>query len=182
MSKRPQRPEHRHPSNCLSRTGKRTVRQSYSAGGVAYRPTETADSDSDAKGDSDDSYAGGVQVALIATAKGSRWQLPKGRLEPGEEAMQAAVREVEEETGLQTVAEVFLRSIEYSYTDTYRRIVPETVYKRVDFYLLRVVGGELSDLSFEVDGVIWTTPEDALNRLTFAGERACVRQALEHWT
>ncbi|MFZ1752869.1 MAG: NUDIX domain-containing protein, partial [Caldilineaceae bacterium] len=123
-----------------------------------------------------------VEVALIATAGGNRWQLPKGRLEPGEGAVEAAIREVEEETGLRTVVEIFLRTVEYSYTDTYRREVPETVHKRVDFYLLRVVGGELSDLSFEVDGVIWTTPEDALNRLTFAGERACVRQALEHWT
>jgi len=125
---------------------------------------------------------GRVQVALIATAQGSRWQLPKGRLEPGEEAVQAAIREVEEETGLQTVVEIFLHSVEYSYTDTYRRIVPETVHKRVDFYLLRVVGGELSALSFEVDNVIWTTPEEALERLTFAGERECLRQALEHWT
>ncbi len=150
---------------------KTTVRQSYSAGGVAYRLAEAGDE-----------CPSGVQVALIATAQGRRWQLPKGRLEPGEEAVQAAIREVEEETGLQTVVEIFLHSVEYSYTDTYRRIVPETVHKRVDFYLLRVVGGELSALSFEVDNVIWTTPEEALERLTFAGERECVRQALEHWT
>lgn len=165
------RPGRRQPLHWPSRPVKRTVRRSYSAGGVAYRPAQVGDD-----------CAGGVQVALIATARGSRWQLPKGRLEPGEEAVQAAVREVEEETGLRTVVEMFLHSVEYSYTDTYRRIVPETVHKRVDFYLLRVVGGELSDLSFEVDGVIWTTPEDALHRLTFAGERECVRQALEHWT
>ena len=171
MNQPPLRAGRRQPISWPSRPGPRTFRQSYSAGGVAYRLVEIGDSS-----------AGGVQVALIATARGSRWQLPKGRLEPGEEAVQAAIREVEEETGLQTVVEMFLHSVEYSYTDTYRRVVPETVYKRVDFYLLRVVGGELSDLSFEVDGVIWTTPEDALRRLTFAGERECVRQALEHWT
>ena len=171
MNQPPLRAGRRQPISWPSRPGPRTFRQSYSAGGVAYRLVEIGDSS-----------AGGVQVALIATARGSRWQLPKGRLEPGEEAVQAAIREVEEETGLQTVVEMFLHSVEYSYTDTYRRVVPETVHKRVDFYLLRVVGGELSDLSFEVDGVIWTTPEDALRRLTFAGERECVRQALEHWT
>jgi len=162
--------EHRQPRTPFTGPGRRTVRQSYSAGGVAFRLVEITQD-----------CAGGVQVALIATAGGHRWQLPKGRLEPGEEAVQAAIREVEEETGLRTVVELFLRTVAYSYTDTYKREVPETVYKRVDFYLLRVVGGELSDLSFEVDGVIWTTPEDALDRLTFDGERECVRQALGYF-
>lgn len=171
MSQNPHQPGRGNPLRRFIRPGKRTVRQSYSAGGVAYRLAVRGDG-----------QAAVVQVALIATARGSRWQLPKGRLEPGEEAVQAAIREVEEETGLRTVVEVFLRTVEYSYTDTYRRVVPETVHKRVDFYLLRVVGGELSDLSIEVDGVIWTSPEDALDRLTFAGERECVRQALEYWT
>jgi 8-oxo-dGTP pyrophosphatase MutT (NUDIX family) len=158
-------PERRPAPRIIKRPVKRTVRRSYSAGGVPFRPG-----------------AEGMQVALIATAGGNRWQLPKGRLEPGEGAVEAAIREVEEETGLRTVVELFLRTVEYSYTDTYRREIPETVHKRVDFYLLRVVGGELSDLSFEVDGVLWASPEEALNRLTFSGERECVRQALEHWT
>ncbi len=164
-------PQHNPPTGFSTRPGKRTVRWSYSAGGVAFRLVELGENSGHA-----------IEVALIATAGGTRWQLPKGRLEAGEEAVQAAIREVEEETGLRTVEEIFLRTIEYSYTDTYRRTVPETVHKRVDFYLLRVVGGALSDLSYEVDDVIWTTPEDALHRLSFAGERACVRQALEHWT
>ena len=159
------------PPRIVKRPARPTVRESYSAGGVPFRRAEISDA-----------CAGGVQVALIATAGGRRWQLPKGMLEPGEEAVQAAIREVEEETGLRTVVEVFLRTVEYSYTDTYRREIPETVHKRVDFYLLRVVGGELSDLSFEVDGVVWATPEEALRKLTFSGERECVRQALEHWT
>lgn len=165
MNQTPLLPERRPAPRIIKRPAKRTVRRSYSAGGVPFRPG-----------------AEGIQVALIATAGGHRWQLPKGRLEPGEGAVQAAIREVEEETGLRTVVELFLRTVEYSYTDTYRREIPETVYKRVDFYLLRVVGGELSDLSFEVDGVLWASPEEALKRLTFSGERECVRQALEHWT
>jgi len=166
----PDNPDRRQPARRPTHPRKRTVRQTHSAGGVAYRRQIT-----------DAGRACNVQVALIATANGRRWQLPKGRLEPGEKAVQAAIREVEEETGLQTVVETFLRSVEYSYTDTYRRIIPETVHKRVDFYLLRVVGGTLSDQSFEVTGVVWTTPQEALRRLTFAGERACVRQAIEYW-
>jgi hypothetical protein len=70
-----------------------------------------------------------------------------------------------------------LRTIDYWYWDTYRKDVPELVHKTVDFYLLRVVGGELSDASYEVDAVGWFTFDQAEAMLTFPGERAVVQQA-----
>jgi diadenosine hexaphosphate hydrolase (ATP-forming) len=141
----------------------RPVREDHSAGGVAYRRTET----------------GQLELALIATHGGSRWQLPKGSVEPGEVAQETAIREVEEEAGLTTAYEHFLKTIDYWYWDTYRKTTPELVHKRVDFFLLRVVGGELSDSSYEVDGVGWFSPEQALAVLTFAGEQEVVRLALD---
>jgi 8-oxo-dGTP pyrophosphatase MutT (NUDIX family) len=138
-------------------------RQDHSAGGVAYRRVD----------------GGGLEIALIATHKGERWQLPKGTVEPGESAQVAAVREVEEEAGLQTEAEAFLKTVDYWYWDTYRKVAPERVHKQVDFFLLRVTGGELSDASFEVDSVGWFTPEQAIAMLTFAGEKEVVRLAVE---
>jgi 8-oxo-dGTP pyrophosphatase MutT (NUDIX family) len=123
-----------------------------------------------------------IQVALIATSGGRRWQLPKGRLEADEEPITAAIREVQEETGLLTVYEAFLKTIEYHYVDTYSRYIPELVIKRVDFYLLQVVGGELSDQSFEVDDVAWFTPAEALALLTFPSEQECIQLAQEYWT
>jgi len=137
-------------------------REDHSAGGVAFRPGEQ-----------------GYDVALIATRGGTRWQLPKGTCEAGETAEQTALREVAEEVGLQTVCEGFLQAIEYWYWDTYRKETPELVHKRVDFFLLRVVGGELSDTSVEVDSTAWFTPADALTVLTFPGEREVVQAALE---
>lgn len=112
-----------------------------------------------------------IEVALIATRGGRRWQLPKGSREAGESPLQTAIREVHEEVGLRTTDEGFLKSIDYWYWDTYRKVVPELVHKSVDFYLLRVVGGALSDSSYEVDAVGWFTIEHALSILTFAGER-----------
>lgn len=148
--------------------GKYTVRHSHSAGGVAYR-TQGENSQR------------ALEIALIATGRvRRRWQLPKGRLYPAEDSLAAALREVEEETGLTTEFEAFLKTVKYQYLDTYARAVPERVYKKVDFYLLRVTGGELSDASSEVQGVDWATPEDALARLAFPGERECIRLAVEH--
>ena len=157
---------------------KRTTRHSHSAGGVAYQIAPDNGNGASGNGASGN---GAIQIALIATNQGDRWQLPKGRLEPGEEPLQAAIREVLEETGLITEHEAFLKTIEYRYVDTYSRVVPELVIKRVDFYLLRVVGGNLNSNSYEVDDVAWRTPMEALAQLTFISEQECVRLAQEHW-
>jgi 8-oxo-dGTP pyrophosphatase MutT (NUDIX family) len=145
----------------IQRTWRRR-RNDYSAGGVAYRRA------------GDD-----VEIALIATRSGTRWQLPKGTCESGETSEQTALREVAEEVGLTTSCEAFLQSIDYWYWDTYRKETPELVHKRVDFYLLRVTGGELTDNSIEVDSTAWFRLNDALDVLTFLGERDVVRAAAD---
>ena len=141
----------------------RRQRTDHSAGGVAYR-----------WGDN-----GEAEVALIATRHGTRWQLPKGACEPGETPVAAAVREVREEVGLDTTAETFLHTIDYWYWDTYRKAPPELVHKRVDFYLLRVVGGVLSDSSVEIDSSAWFDATQAIAVLTFAAEQRTMQLALE---
>jgi 8-oxo-dGTP pyrophosphatase MutT (NUDIX family) len=146
----------------VKRTWRRR-REDFSAGGVAYRRN-----------------GGDWEIALIATRSGTRWQLPKGTCESGESSEQTALREVAEEVGLLTICECFLQAIEYWYWDTYRKETPELVHKRVDFFLLRVVGGELNDNSIEVDGTAWFRIQEALDVLTFLGERAVV-QAARDW-
>jgi len=153
------------------RTWRRT-RQDRSAGGVAYAfvpPTSPVTPDG----------ASTLQVALIATHNSKRWQLPKGSREPGESSIETAIREVEEETGLLTEHKAFLQTIDYWYWDTYQKEVPELVHKLVDFYLLRVIGGELNDSSYEVDDVQWFTTEAALRVMTFTGEKAVLEQAIQ---
>lgn len=150
-----------HISEEVKRTWKRS-RLDISSGGVAYRRE-----------------SGEFEIALIATRGGTRWQLPKGSRETGETSLETAIREVAEEVGLTTDSDCFLRTIDFWYWDTYRKEVPELVHKRVDFFLLRVVDGVISDASHEVDGVAWFTLEQALQVLTFGGERGVVRQAQE---
>ncbi len=140
----------------------RPARADFSAGGVVYRRA----------------VDGSLDLALIATHGTARWQLPKGSREVGETALQTALREVEEEVGLQTASEAYLQQIDYWYWDTYRKEPAELVHKHVDFFLLRAVSGELSDASYEVDAVGWFTPAQALAQLTFGSERSVVERAL----
>ena len=78
------------------------------------------------------------------------WSLPKGHIEAGETAEQTAVREVAEETGIDGVVVAELGSIDYWFVTEGRR-----VHKTVHHYLMRAVGGELSDADVEVTQVAW---------------------------
>jgi 8-oxo-dGTP pyrophosphatase MutT (NUDIX family) len=161
------------------------VRHDTSAGGVAYRRVAVTEGGATVTGATVTSATetnageGGteIEVALIATRGGRRWQLPKGSREVNESSLQTAMREVHEEVGLLTADEGFLKSIDYWYWDTYRKDVPELVHKQVDFYLLRVVGGVLNDSSYEVDAVGWFTLDRARHALTFVGEREVLEMA-----
>ena len=94
------------------------------------------------------------------------WSLPKGHIESGETAEQTAMREVEEETGIQGTVLAALGSIDYWFVTEGRR-----VHKTVHHYLMRSVGGELSDADVEVTEVAWVPLHELQSRLAYADER-----------
>ncbi|MBC3194542.1 NUDIX hydrolase [Pseudonocardia sp. C8] len=100
------------------------------------------------------------------------WSLPKGHIEAGETAEQAAVREVEEETGI--IGEVLapLGTIDFWFVAEDRR-----VHKTVHHYLMRALGGELSDADVEVAEVAWVPLGELESRLAYADERRLIRHA-----
>jgi 8-oxo-dGTP pyrophosphatase MutT (NUDIX family) len=102
------------------------------------------------------------------------WSLPKGHIEAGETAEQAAVREVEEETGIIASVRAPLGSIDYWFVAEDRRI-----HKTVHHYLLSALGGELSDADVEVTEVAWVPLAELDGRLAYADERRLVRRAAE---
>jgi 8-oxo-dGTP pyrophosphatase MutT (NUDIX family) len=117
----------------------------------------------------------GQEILLISTQSGRRWQLPKGHLESGETPLQAAVREVREETGVtgQIVAE--LPGVEYWYVE---KGASRRIHKRVDYYLLHYVSGDAADFDpQEVSGASWFSWDEGIARISFDNERRVLEQA-----
>ncbi len=102
------------------------------------------------------------------------WSLPKGHIELGETAEQTAIREVAEETGIQGSVLAALGSIDYWFVTEGRR-----VHKTVHHYLMRFLGGELSDEDVEVSEVAWVPLKELPSRLAYADERKLAEVADE---
>ena len=102
------------------------------------------------------------------------WSLPKGHVEEGESLEQTAAREAQEETGI--VGEVIcpLGVVDYWFVADGRRI-----HKTVHHFLLRAVGGELSDEDVEVEEVEWVPVAELTDRLAYPDERRLVERLPE---
>ena len=99
------------------------------------------------------------------------WSLPKGHLEAGESHEDAAVREVEEETGIRGAVLDFLGTIDFRFVAGGRH-----VHKTVHHYLLEAQTGTLSDDDVEVDEVAWVPVDELVHRLAYADERRLVER------
>ncbi len=120
---------------------------------------------------------GRAWVATIRPAgrPAGHWALPKGLVDPGEEPLATAIREVFEETGLRVrpVAPKALDHLRYVYTRDGARI-----FKLVSFWLMQPVGGRLgeipADMQVEVAEVRWLPLDDAPRLLAYRGEQGLV--------
>ena len=108
--------------------------------------------------------------------------LPKGLVDAGEKPLDAALREVREETGLIATPITKLADIKYVYTRTWSG--GERVFKIVSFYLLRYESGHINDISpemrIEVASARWVRLDEAQKLLAYKGEKDVARRALEY--
>jgi 8-oxo-dGTP pyrophosphatase MutT (NUDIX family) len=99
--------------------------------------------------------------------------LPKGHPDEGETLVQAATREVREETGVTAVPVGELGEVRYWYVRDRRRIA-----KSVFFFLFRYHAGDVADHDDEVLEARWIGLAEAQKALSYAGERDMVARAL----
>lgn len=114
-------------------------------------------------------------VALIEVQDSRVLALPKGHLEEGERAVETAVREVWEETGLRTAPLAPLGRIDYGFYSRRQRV---RIRKRVDFYLLEYRSGSPRHFNDEVDGVRFVPIADAADIVSYPGERDVIGRAI----
>ncbi len=104
-------------------------------------------------------------------ASGQRilWSLPKGHIEEGETPEQAALREVAEETGIQSEIEKSLGVIDFWFMAGGKRI-----HKTVHHYLFRESGGLLAAQESEVDEVAWFPLNEIVDKLAYPDEKKLI--------
>lgn len=106
---------------------------------------------------------GEVEILLIQDAK-DRWTIPKGHIEPGENAKQTAVREIGEEAGLaQVEVQGWLGKINFRY-----RRMNKLVLMTTQVYLVKALG-DTNDIQKEdwMNGIRWFKFMDAIDKIEY---------------
>jgi 8-oxo-dGTP pyrophosphatase MutT (NUDIX family) len=129
-----------------------------SAGGVVYRLSES-----------------GALFLLIRDSY-QNWGFPKGHLESGERAEDAALREVREETGL---GDLELRG-QIDTIDWYFRFRGQLIHKVCHFYLMETT--QADTLPQQAEGITacqWVAYDDARTAISYANARKVLGRAHE---
>jgi ADP-ribose pyrophosphatase YjhB (NUDIX family) len=104
-----------------------------------------------------------------ASGKKILWSLPKGHIEEGETPEEAALREVAEETGINSVIEKSLGVIDFWFMAGGKRI-----HKTVHHFLFRESGGLLAAQESEVDEVAWFPLDQIIEKLAYPDEKKLI--------
>jgi 8-oxo-dGTP pyrophosphatase MutT (NUDIX family) len=136
---------------------KNGIIQLESSGGVVYRIRDNK-----------------LETVICGRSVPRIWGLPKGTPKRSESREDTALREVNEETGLEVRLEDYIGSIEYWFA------CPDGVRcrKAVYYYLMSATGGDVSLHDHEFDDVRWVSAEEALRTLTYENEVKIVENAL----
>ena len=137
------------------------ARQERSAGGVVFRMTDGPE---------------GAPRPLFLLIRDSyrNWGFPKGHVEQGEAPERAALREVEEETGLTRLE---LRG-EIDTIDWYFRFRGRLIHKFCHFFLMESASADTRPQREEgITACTWVPLEEAIEMISYANARDVLRRA-----
>jgi 8-oxo-dGTP pyrophosphatase MutT (NUDIX family) len=157
VSKRPRRRTGGGKARGRSAGGRARIETS--AGGVVFRQNE----------------AGELSFLLIRDPY-ENWGLPKGHLEGSETPLEAALREIEEETGLTELR----AADELPTIDWYFRDQGALIHKYCHFYLVESPAGEPAPQQAEgITACVWLPPAEAIRTITYENAREVLRAAYD---
>lgn len=108
-----------------------------------------------------------LEIALVHRPTFDDWTFPKGKIEDGESAIQAAYREVQEETGIKPVFGPYIGSVEYEV---------EGEKKKVQYWMAKAPD-QLSEFvaNDEIDRLEWVSMKQARHFLSYDIDREVLK-------
>lgn len=110
-----------------------------------------------------------LKILFIYRSKHKDWSFPKGRIDHGEPAWQAAIREVREETACHCVLEDELPTVRY--IDRNKRP------KEVRFWKMTILSEETFIPNDEIGKISWLSLKEGFNILTYNTDRILLKKA-----
>ena len=151
----------------------------FSAGGIVYKSQKAI------RQPTDKDQKSGLYILLAKHSHHKGWVFPKGLIdrEKKESKEQAAIREVKEETGAEGEIQKALEPSTFWYAwsrgagsrhagDGERR--KKTVY----YFIMKYLGGDISEHDYEMEDVEWVEAEKVLETLTHKGEKDVFKKDL----
>jgi len=132
-----------------------------SAGGIVLRKTQ--DKSSTKKN---------WEVLLVKHSQHHGWGFPKGLIDKGEDKKTAALREVNEEGGVQAKIVGELPSSEYVY-----KFEGETIKKNVNYFLMEYLSGDPADHDWEMEAADWFPIKKVEEILSFSSDKKVFQEA-----
>lgn len=124
---------------------------------------------------------------LIKRRNKGEWRIPKGHIEPGESAEEAALREIGEETGYKDLVVMADLGTQLNQFERQGEIIKrleqcfllelEKFESRKDYFLVRRRGPQATDDSAIYDAA-WVPYQEVVNTLTFEVEKEFARRAI----
>ena len=111
----------------------------------------------------------GLELMIVHRKRYDDWSLPKGKVEANEEPLEAALREVREETGCEAECLGFAGETRYEV---------DGIPKLVMFWRMRLVRQMPLEKNDEVSEAIWLPVSQAMARMSYESERELVGQTL----